>query len=232
MSTLAEFEVRHTRAVAPVRRVALGDSDLPFDPAPGHGGLLLAGVVGASVPRFAEEVRDDLDRLVRDLEMGERIPQPRMRFRFQTDVVGLDRSRHRLLQVGTALGFEYDDHGAPLPQALAAVYAAGALTGQRRLVVFRMIRRATRWEGGADDSLITFLRSDEATYLRRDRHRDEHWAMQLLGFGGESEPARGEILGRFRELVREAHPDHGGETGLAGDRITDLTVAKRILLAS
>lgn len=215
-----------------MRRVALGDSDLPFDPAPGHGGLLLAAVVGASAPQLPEEVRDDLDRLIRDLEAGERIAQPRMRFRFQTDVVGLDRSRHRLLQVGAALGFEYDDHGAPLPQALAAVYAAGALTGESRYSVFRLIRRATRWEGAADDSLINFLRSDEAAWLRRDRHRDEHWAMQLLGFGREAEPARGEILGRFRELVREAHPDSGGESGSAGERITDLTVAKRILLAS
>jgi hypothetical protein len=215
-----------------VRRVALGEMDLPTDPAPGYGGLLLGAVVGAAVPRLSEEARDDLDRLIRDLEAGVKILQPRVRFRFQTDTVGLDRSRHRLLKAGRSIGFDFDDHGAAMPQALAAVYAAGALTGEARYAVFRLIRRATRWEGAADDSLITFLRSTETISSRRDRHRDEHWAMQLMGFDTGAEPARSEILGRFRELVREAHPDHGGETVLAGERITDLTAAKRILLAS
>ena len=44
---LAELEVRHSRAIAPTRRVALGELYLPVDPAPGFGGLLLAGIVGA-----------------------------------------------------------------------------------------------------------------------------------------------------------------------------------------
>lgn len=212
--------------------MALGDTHLPFEPLPGNGGLLLAAVVGASVPHLYEEVRDELDRLVREVEAGERIGQPRMRFRFQTDVVGLDRSKHRLVHDGRAMRFEYDDHGAPLPQALAAVYAAGRLEGEGRYSVFRVIRRATRWEGGSDTALLAFLRSTQVDGSRRDLHRDEYWAMELLGFAGGAEPARSEIIGRFRELVREAHPDHGGETLLAAERITDLTAAKRILLAS
>lgn len=215
-----------------MRRVALGDSRLPFDPAPGHGGLLVAAVVGAAVPHLTEDVRDDLDRLIWDLESGVRIPQPRMRFRFQTDLVGLDRSNHRLVKSGRQLRFEYDDHGAPLPQALAAVYSAGQLQGELRYSVFRMVRRATRWQGAPDAALLAFLRSDQAVTSRRDLHRDEFWAMELMGFTHGAEPARSEILGRFRELVREAHPDHGGEILLAGERITDLTAAKRILLAS
>ena len=40
---LAELEVRHSRAVAPTRRVALGRHWLPTDPAPGYGGILLGG---------------------------------------------------------------------------------------------------------------------------------------------------------------------------------------------
>lgn len=230
MPVVAEFEVRHTRAVVPTRRVALGESDLPVDPAPGHGGLLLAAVVGATVPHLSDDARFDLDRLIWDLELGHRVPQPRLRYRFQTDVVGLDRSRHRLLKAGRALGLEIDDHGAPLPQALAAVYATGALPAPARSVVFRLVRRASRWEGAADDGLLAFLQSGESIPSRRARHRDENWAMELFGFDHGTEPGRNDVLGRFRELVREAHPDHGGETLIAGDRITDLAAAKRILL--
>lgn len=231
MPVVAEFEVRHTRAVVPTRRVALGESDLPVDPAPGHGGLLLAGVVGATVPHLSDEPRAELDRLIWDLELGDRVPQPRLRYRFQVDVVGLDRSRHRLLRAGRSLGLEIDDHGNPLPQALAAVYATAALPPEARAVVFRLVRRASRWEGAADDGLLAFLRSGESLPSRRSRHRDERWAMELLGFAHDTEPDRSDVLGRFRELVREAHPDHGGETVDAGDRITDLAAAKRILLA-
>lgn len=231
MGIVAELEVRHTRAVVPVRRVALGDSDLPVSPAPGYGGLLLAAVVGAAVPLLSDEPRAELDRLIWDLDAGIRVPQPRLRFRFQTDVVGLDRSRHRLLKVGRSLGLEIDDHGAPLPQALAAVYAAEGLPFAARAEVFRLIRRASRWEGAADESLLTFLRSNQAAPSRRGRHHDENWALELLGFVDGTEPNRSQVLGRFRELVREAHPDHGGETLVAGDRITDLSTAKQILLA-
>ncbi|HUR49618.1 MAG TPA: hypothetical protein VMY88_08860 [Acidimicrobiales bacterium] len=231
MPVVAEFEVRHTRAVVPTRRVALGESELPVDPAPGHGGLLLAGVVGAVVPHLSDDARFDLDRLIWDLELGHRVPQPRLRYRFQTDVVGLDRSRHRLLKAGRSLGLEIDDHGALLPQALAAVYATAGLSGEARSVVFRLVRRASRWEGAADDGLLTFLRSGESMPSRRSRHHDERWAMELFGFDDGAEPDRSDVIGRFRELVREAHPDHGGETVDAGDRITDLAAAKRILLA-
>jgi len=231
MSIVAEFEVRHTRAVVPTRRVALGDSDLPVDPAPGHGGLLLAAVVGACVPQLGDEQRAELDRLIWDLELGNRVPQPRLRYRFQTDVHGLDRSRHRLVQAGRSFGLEIDDHGALLPQALAAVYATAALTSEARSIVFRLVRRASRWEGAADEGLLAFLRSSESVPSLRARHHDERWAMELFGFDHDTEPDRSDVLGRFRELVREAHPDHGGETLIAGDRITDLAAAKRILLA-
>jgi curved DNA-binding protein CbpA len=37
---------------------------------------------------------------------------------------------------------------------------------------------------------------------------------------------------RFRDLLREAHPDHGGASDDAANRISELTEARRILLAS
>src|SRR5438270_3153722 len=92
---LAELEVRHSRAVAPTRRVAVGRHWLPTDPAPGFGGVLVAGVVAAHADAVPADLWAELVRLIDDLEDGRRVPQPRLRHRFQIDVIGLDRSRHR-----------------------------------------------------------------------------------------------------------------------------------------
>ena len=229
---LAELEIRHSRAIAPTRRVSLGELWLPTDPAPGFGGILLAGVVAASVCNLEEEERDDLDGLIAQVERGVRIVQPRLRYRFQTDHVGLERSHHQLTGSGEAMALEYDDHGSPMPQALGAVYAAGKLSYRARPEVFRLIRRATRWEAGNDERLIAHLTGDEAAFSnwRTDAY-DERWALKQLGFKAGAEPARSEILKRFRSLVFSAHPDHGGAAEDAGKRITELTEAKRILLA-
>jgi len=224
---LAELEVRHSRAIAPTRRIALGDLFLPND----HGPVLLAAIVGACAPRLDDDQRDDVDRLLDDLSRGRRIVQPRMRYRFQTDVHGLDRSRHRLVRDGKSLRLELDDHGAVLPQALAALYAAARLSYTVRPEAFRLVRRATRWEGRADHRLLQYLTSDEAAFRRSLHFGDEGWALGVLGFAVGLEPARSEILRRFRALIREAHPDHGAEADGAGRRITELTEAKRILLA-
>ena len=229
---LAELEIRHTRAVVPTRRVALGDLWLPTDPPPGDGGLLLAGVVAAMVPRLDEELRDDVEILLEDLERHRRIAQPRLRYRFQTDVVGLDRSHHRLVRVGRAVGIEIDDHGNPLPQALGALYAASKLNSRARGPVFRLVRRAMRWEGPPDDEMLAFLRSEEAVPHRWRAPRDAGWALDVLGFRGGADPGRVDVIRRFRQLVRDAHPDHGATAEGAGDRITELSEAKRILLAT
>src|SRR3954466_7657793 len=106
---LSKCEVRHTRAIAPTRRIALGELWLPTDPPPGFGGILLAGIVAPALGMLDDDSRDDLDLLIDDLERSRRIPQPRLRHRFQTDVHGLDRSRHRLVGQGEDLTLEFDD---------------------------------------------------------------------------------------------------------------------------
>jgi hypothetical protein len=229
---LAELEVRHSRAVAPTRRVALGELYLPVDPAPGFGGLLLGGIVGAWMQHLDDETRDELDLLIDDLDRGRRVVQPRVRHRFQTDTHGLARARHRLVGQGEAVELEIDDEGYGLPQVLAAVYAASKLTFRARAEVFRLIWRATRWEGDDLAHLLEYLGGDEAA-LRRPRgaRHDASWALTVLGFAAADDPNPSAVLRRFRQLVRDAHPDHGGASAGAGERITDLTAAKRILLA-
>ena len=141
---LAELEVFHSRPIAPTRRLALGDRDLPVSPAPGFGGVLLGGIVAAYIPTLDPEMFDDLDRLSRQLEAGFRIPQPRLRHRLQVDRVGLQRSVHRLQGHGESLTFEIDDKGAPAHHVLAAVYAAGELPLGARNRVLEAIRKAMR----------------------------------------------------------------------------------------
>ncbi|HEX9530786.1 MAG TPA: hypothetical protein VF954_06590 [Acidimicrobiales bacterium] len=227
---LAELEIRHSRAVAPTRRVALGELWLPTDPSPGFGGILIAGIVATFIAGLDEEMHDGLETLLTDVEGGRRVVQPRLRHRFQHDVVGLDRSRHTLIGHGEHVRLELDDHGAAMPQILGALYAAGQLSYSARPSVWRLIRRATRWEGAAGDALVAYLTGDEAAF-RVDRLavHGQAWALQVLGFPRDAAPERDEVLRRFRSLIRHAHPDHGGQTEGAGTLIHQLTQAKRIL---
>lgn len=230
---LAELEVRHSRIVAPTRRVALGELFLPTDPP--HGPLLLAAVVGAFVPQLEADLRDDLDLLIDDLERRRRIPQPRLRHRFQTDTHGLARSRHRLYR-------DDDTHRAilsvedalhPLPQILAAVYATSMLASNARPDAFGLLWRASRWDGGDTDALLQYLQGpDGVGAAQRRRGADSaEWALAALGFGPDEIPERQDVVRRFRDAVRDAHPDHGAESAEASTRITELTDARRILLS-
>lgn len=230
---LAELEIRHSRAVAPTRRVALGAQWLPTDPAPGYGGILLGGIVAGHLDGLSSELEIELLDLIDDLEAADRIAQPRLRHRFQTDVVGLDRSRHKLVGDGESMHFEFDTHGLATPQVLGAVYAAAGIHSASRPAVFHAIREAIRWEGPVGTALIDHLADPTSAPPRSWRlfPTDERWALQVLGFGPESRPQRSEVVRRFRSLIRESHPDHGARAEGAGQRILELTEARRILLA-
>ena len=228
----AELEVRHSRVVAPTRRVALGELFLPTDPPDGP--LLLAAVVGTFVPRLDPELRDDLDLLIDDLERRRRIAQPRLRHRFQTDTVGLGRSRHQLFRDDDTgdYSLRYHDADHPLPQILAAVYASALLATSARPHAFSMLWRASRWDGGTDAALLANLQGPDAVgspYRRRGT--DMAWALAALGFKPDDAPERTDVVRRFRDAVRDAHPDHGAESAEASMRITELTDARRILLS-
>jgi len=235
---LAELEIRHSRAVAPTRRVALGPHWLPTEPTPGYGGILLGGIVAAHLGDVDPELREEFLYLVDDLEEGRRIAQPRLRHRFQTDVVGLDRSRHKLVghpgdDLFGDVRFDLEGDGRPVPQILGAAYAATRLHQAARPQAFAAIRKAARWSHGPGPRLVTHLADMAAlppTWWRMFS-TDERWALDVLGFGpAETQPGRDDVLQRFRSLLRESHPDHGAEHAGAGQRILELTEARRILL--
>lgn len=238
MPALAELEIFHSRAIAPTRRVALGDCTLPVEPPPGFGGILLGGVVAGFIGGVDPDSLPDLMRLTVQLEEGHRIPQPRLRNRLQTDRVGLLRSRFRLVGQGEDLQFDFEDRCTPAQAVLGAVYAAGRLDPPARHVVMSTVRRATRWSGLVGPDLIASLVGLGHTPAALSAYQDPvAWALATLGFasrrdgGDDGVPDRGQVQRRFRRLLRDAHPDHGGEADDAAQRIADLSEARRILLA-
>jgi len=232
---LAEFEVFQSRPIAPTRRVALGRHDLPVSPAPGFGGLLLGGVVAGFVGRVDPELHPDLERLTHQLEQGMRIPQPRLRHRFQTDHVGLNRRLHRLLGDGEQVRFDLAELGDTIaaPQVLAALYAAGQLPPGPRATVMYLLRKALRWTGPVDESLVEYLtgRSGRGAWMLVGVGDPVEWALAVLGLDA-TEPRRQNVQRAFRDRLRQAHPDHGAAAEGAAQRIAELTEARRILLAS
>jgi hypothetical protein len=235
---LAELEVFHSRPIAPTRRVALGRIDLPVSPAPGFGGILLGGIVAGHMAELDPELFDDLHRLTHQLQEGHRIPQPRLRHRFQTDRIGLTRSVHRLVGHGEDLAFEFEDKGAAAQHILAAVYAAGQLPLVARGRVMDTIRLAMRWTGALDRGFVAHVTGLERSrrWSTRAFHDPVQWAIDVLGLADLGDalavPDRSDVQRRFRDLLRAAHPDHGGDTDDAAQRIAELTEARRILLAS
>lgn len=235
---LAELEVFHSRPIAPTRRVALGRSHLPVDPAPGFGGILLGGVVAANVGDIDPDLVPDLVKLTLQLEQGMRIPQPRLRHRLQVDRVGLQRSVHRLLGDGEDLRFDLAESKAdPAQHALAAVYAAGRLDDHVRPTVMAAIRKAIAWKRPVGPSLIAALSGRGAGHTTTVHALGDpvEWALTTLGFvnGGRppgGQPSKVEVQQRFRRLLMAAHPDHGGEEAEAARRIAELDEARRILL--
>lgn len=233
---LAELEIFHSRPIAPTRRLALGQCLLPTNPVPGHGGILLAGVVARFKNEIDSDLYADLFSLTRELETGMRIPQPRLRHRLQTDRVGLLSTKHRLLSREGEMTFEFDNRkGAPAQFVLGAIYCAAEHCGDAVDSVMETIRHGLRWSGPVGPSLIFHLLGGSAAAvgaLATGTGDPVHWALEVLGLGdGDRAPGKKAIQIRFRDLLRDAHPDHGGGNHDAADRISELTEARRILLS-
>lgn len=228
---LAELEIRHSRPVAPTRRVALGLTVLPTDPLPGWGPVLLGGMVAANMSELDPEFVPGIHNLVDDLESGIRITQPRLRHRFQRDTVGLDRSRHSLIGDGEEIWFDLDEHALPEVNVLGAVYAAADLPTEARPTAFRVLKKALNWERTLDASFVAHLLGDDASFSKwRALPQDRRNALKLFGFGPNDNPDREDIQTKFREAVFSSHPDSGGASIDAGQRMVDLTRARRLLL--
>lgn len=233
---LAELELYLSRPIAPTRRVALGSSNLPVDPAPGFGGVLLGGVVARYARFLDDEMFEEVGWLAAELCGGRRIPQPRLRHRFQVDRIGLQRARHRLLGAGEKVRFVFDDErGTPAQHVLCAIYAAGAMNDTARPAVFETIGRGLRWRGLVDDRLVAELTGRGRVSGVSVVGDPIRWALDVLSIRHPerhgSVPERHVIQRAFRDGLRDAHPDHGGDDDVAAERIEHLRTARRILLS-
>lgn len=235
---LAELEVYHSRPIAPTRRVAIGRTILPVEESPGFGGLLLGAIVAKYSQMIDPDLLEELEILSYQVEQGQRIPQPRLRHRLQTDRIGLTRSVHQLERLPNKklhLAFEPTNE-APPQFVLAAVYSAGTLEPGPRTDVMKVIRRAIGWQGNADndDVLLGHLSSTFSRYALSSSSQADPvaWALEVLGFKADDEvPDQDTLRKTFRTELRNAHPDIGGDVDDAADRIAELTEARRILLA-
>jgi hypothetical protein len=61
---------------------------------------------------------------------------------------------------------------------------------------------------------------------------ERRWAMEVLGLSAEMKLDRNDVQKRFRRLLRTAHPDHGGASAGAAERIAELTEARELLLTN
>ncbi len=226
---LAELQVWHTRPAVPTRRIALGRLDLPIDPAPGFGGLLLGSVVAGHIGGVDADLIPDLHRLIDQVARDERVVQPRLRHRFQIDRHGLSQSLHCLVGHGDDIGFEFDTHGTDLAQVLGAVYAVERLEQSRRATIAAILHKAMQWRGPLGPALIAHLVGAQSTTLAALAD-PRAWALEILGFPvGSAIPARKEVMANYRQKMMAVHPDHGGDRLSAGQAILDLNEARRIL---
>lgn len=234
---VAELEIYHSRPIAPTRRVSIGARNLPVDPPPGAGGVLLAGIVAHNAPGVPAELREDLVQVMDTLAAGHRVVQPRVRHRFQSDVVGLTLSPQRLVAAGGRLEFDFEDQlGRPVQLALGALYAAASVPASARTAVFDAMTAALVWTKPVDSQFISAVMGGKGADLADLRAWNDPvaWALEILELDGDAArgPSKRVVQRRFRALLRQAHPDHGGETSGAASRIADLAEARRILLAS
>jgi hypothetical protein len=226
---LAELDVWHTRPAVPTRRVSLGHMVLPVEPPPGFGGLLLGAVIAAHIATIDDDLVADVQRLIGQVEAGERIVQPRLRYRFQVDRHGLARSRHRMIGEGDEMSFEFDTVGTDLAQVLGAIYAIERLALDHRRRIGGVAQKASRWRGPIGTGLIAHLAGSQTLTLEALAD-PRAWALGVLGFEiGAKAPSKREVTARFRERMRGVHPDHGGATADAAKAMSDLAEARRVL---
>lgn len=155
---LAELNAFVSRPIAPTRRIALGDVHLDCTHPPDTGGVLLAAIIAEYSRHLDDDTHAGLVELMERITTDERVPQPMMRHRFQTDRVGLQHITYRLDAHGDQLHVRFPPEDAtPAQHVLVAVYAAATIDRPERLDVVAFMERALSYLGSNHDDLIRFL---------------------------------------------------------------------------
>ena len=212
----AVLEFFHSRSIVPTRRLSLGNIAL----AGRSGRLLIAKVVARFLGELNAESEVDLDELLHLAENCQRIPQPQVRYRLQTNQVGLARATDRLVITNGRLCLEVsDNHTPPIAHLLAALYASQSQPDL--LQTYRQcVEESPLWQHGQSRETARDLLPTSPLE-----------ALELMEFD-ENDVSAQKVRERYRLLLRAAHPDSGGDPGSAADRIRSLNEARALLLAN
>lgn len=233
----SQLQIFHSRPVVPTRRIALGTQIINPQPVSADsnltlGGLLLASVVGRYSSSIHPDLWEDLEILIDSVSRGRRVPQPFMRFRLQTDKVGLTKTTHSLTQFEDG-SFDLDISHAKssaVQQILGALYVAYDLDDSVRPACIEAIRTALSWWGSDTTRLLEYLLE---THLPAEEEFSISWALDILGIDPEIStinPTGAEVQRHFRAKLWSIHPDRGGDPALASQLIPELAEARRVLL--
>ena len=121
--------------------------------------------------------------------------------------------------------------GAPLQHVLGAIYVLERLDLSVRKQLAPLLLKAMTWRGPLNQIFVSYLTGSGSSSISALTD-PRAWALEILGFpAGTIKPSKKEVQARFRDSLRDVHPDHGGDQGSAGRSIIDLGEARRVLLS-
>jgi hypothetical protein len=137
-----------------------------------------------------------------------------------------------LLGNGDDISFDFRSQGTDLAQVLGAIYAVERLAPEHRRRIAPVLQKAARWRGPIGPSLVAYLAGSQTLALEALAD-PRSWAMGILGFDlGGKPPSKRDVMAKFREQMRNVHPDHGGDSVDAAKAMSDLAEARRVLSAA
>ena len=235
-----------SRPVAPTRRIALGTSTLPTDGPEQFGAVLIGGMAAEFGPtrvptltphlpapyRTLNETFQYADRLIDAITHARRVVQPAMRHRLQVDRVGLAPVTYRLVRSNRGLRLAYrQGRSTPQQALLLALYACGEMAYEDRSIALALFRRGLAHTSGVSSHFLLSFRGAGGGYSSGG-YGDRQWAMRMLGLSSDLRGTRDEVQSAYRRRLVEVHPDHGGDSADAPERIAAIGEARRILLYS
>ncbi len=136
-----------------------------------------------------------------------------------------------MLGEGDDIEFDFGTTGSDLAQVLGSIYALERLAPEARRSIAPVLLKAMKWRGPIGPALIAHLAGSQSAALSAMAD-PLAWALETLGFPlGSGQPPKKEVTRRYRERMRDVHPDHGGASADASKAILELNEARRILSA-
>ena len=218
-------------AIAPTRRVAVVTAS-STDPAPGPGGLLLGAVLARFAPDLDKDTRKEMLVLMREIERGDRIGQPR----HSASPAGSHRAQPQpspSARDPMGCSSRWRPTRGRGTVGLAAVCACAKIPDSQRSTVVDVLRKASM-DGPGGPGLIDHLVGAEIA-MRFGVVRSTSLPTPCSGRSTSSVStvmaSRRRAVKRYRALLRDAHPDHGADDDEAADQIAELSRAREILLS-